>query len=148
MRGQVATEGAHIRLANRNLAAMEHLCSDHESYCEWITTTAFYRALQVVEAVFAAQGMHGTSHRRRADLLKKDRRFSHIWRHYRPLQSASTIARYLHDTETNGSYSSFADYMSPEDVIPDLVSHRLNQVEKSAAKFLSERACQTLGLGK
>ena len=42
---------------------------------EWTATVAFYQALHLIEAVFAADGHHRGSHDDRLDLLKKEPRY-------------------------------------------------------------------------
>ncbi len=67
----MSAERDHIALANVNHAALNHLLEDYARFPEWISTVAFYKAVQVVEAVFAASlGMHSNDHKgRRANLL-------------------------------------------------------------------------------
>lgn len=50
------TEADHIALANKNHDVLQHLMQDPERFPEWIVTTAFYKAVQLVEAVFANHG--------------------------------------------------------------------------------------------
>jgi len=141
------SEQARVELAVRNQAALDHLASDPEKYCEWIATIAFYKALQVVEAVFThdPDQQHGDNHGRRHGILKGKKCYSHIWKYYRPLWSASAIARYLRAPE-GPHFSSFSQYMAPDQVYPLLVGHYLHQVQMSARQFLSEDAQKKLGL--
>jgi len=144
----MANEEAHVRLALRNQATIDHLQSDVAKHSEWITTVAFYKALHIVEAMFFSQsGEHGHSHDDRANRLKREHRYSHIWKYYRPLWAASTVARYLQDTiEHKRSFNSFAEYFSAEDVKRLILNHYLRQVQKSASNFLSSRSVADLGL--
>jgi len=143
----MANEEAHVRLALRNQATIDHLRTDAPKYSEWITTVAFYKALHIVEAVFFRNGgNHGTDHEDRARRLK-EARYSHIWKHYRPLWAASTVARYLQDTiQRSGSFNSFAEYMPAGDVDRLILNHYLHQVQQSARNFLSTKSVTELGL--
>lgn len=42
-------EEAHIRLANRNQAVIDSLLPRVDEFSEWVTTTAFYKALHVID---------------------------------------------------------------------------------------------------
>jgi hypothetical protein len=131
------SEQAHIDLARHNQLLIDHLLPEIHRFSDWVTTVAFYKALHIVEAVFAANGprRHGGSHPDREQLLKGNRQYSNIWKHYRPLWAASTIARYL---EYQGSqYASFTAYMDHRRVQSEIINHRLRQVETSAQHFLS-----------
>lgn len=63
-------EGDHVALANRNHDTLYHLLEDPEKYSEWIATVAFYKALQVVEAMFAKTSRSKHDHSGRHDSLK------------------------------------------------------------------------------
>ncbi|MFH1023462.1 MAG: hypothetical protein V1809_08730 [Planctomycetota bacterium] len=130
------TEAAHIALAARNQKTIDYLLNDISAHSEWITTIAFYRALHIVEALFSKdpRARHGTSHERRDHLLKSDKRYSHIYKHYRPLWAASVVARYLEDRVH--TYGCFSEYLTPEQIKTEILGHRLCQIEKSAKKLL------------
>lgn len=51
----MASELVHIELASRNHRTLLYLLEKHDDPPEWVTTVAFYKAVQVVEAVFAAR---------------------------------------------------------------------------------------------
>ena len=138
----MATEADHLVLANKNHQALLHLVPRPEDFSEWIATIAFYKALQVVEAVFVRRGYRASDHNRRFELLKTS--FPEIYRHFRVLWQASTIARYLHDNESNRSYSQFSDYLSPARVVEKLVFRRLRPIEELAVSHLSEAGRQAL----
>ena len=130
-------EPAHIALANRSQCSLSCLINDTEDHSEWITVIAFYKALHVVEAVLARDGNHSHDHVARDATLKGNPRYDKIYRHYRPLSAAATVARYL-ASPGGQTYKSFADYLSRSDVIDQMVNHHLHQVEKSASKFLGK----------
>ncbi len=99
-------------------------------------TVAFYKAVHIVEAVFQKEGLNAsTGHSERLRTLKRDRRFTKMHEHFRPLWQASTIARYL-SNETGNDYRRFTDYMSAQDAENKMVRHRLHQLEESALGFL------------
>lgn len=130
------SERAHLALADRNQTVIDHLLQRPDECMEWIVTVAFYKALHLVEALFAHDGLgHGQSHENRDYLLKTNRRYAHIYRHYRPLWAASMVARYLYDP-AGGTYSTFADYLPPGEAKRQMVDHRLHQIEMSVAKLL------------
>lgn len=132
------SDSEHLAVAARNQELINHLLPDIHRFGEWITVVAFYRALHIVEAVFFCDhpAKHGRNHETREDMLKRTKRYQQIYKHYRTLWAASTIARYLEDHSTGTTYASFNDYMSPADVQGLILNHYLKQVEKSAAKFL------------
>jgi hypothetical protein len=66
-----------------------------------------------------------------SDRKLKERKYQKIAEHYFPLQRASVNARYLAPDKC------FDDYLSPEEVVSDLLKHHLHQVEQSAKKFLN-----------
>jgi hypothetical protein len=140
------SESAHITLACHNQAVISYLSKSLEDNSDWIATIAFYKAVHLVEAVFArSPGIrHGHSHEARDQHLKSNRCFSNIYKHYRPLWEASMVARYLADVKTGDSCRTFCDYLTPDQVVRQLLKHRLHQLERSARKFLSEKSCETL----
>lgn len=132
----MAKEADHISLANRNHDALLHLIDDSSRFTEWIATIAFYKAIHVVEAVFASRSdWHSSSHFAREKCLKKGA-YQGIWKNYYHLLNASKIARYLADS--SGSFSQFSDFMSADDVKKKLVAKRLYGVEQHALAFLSK----------
>ncbi len=126
----------HIRLAARNKKALDYLILANGPHTEWVATIAFYTALQVVEAVLVKKTGTGSSdHGDRNWRLKTGRGLGNLWKHYRPLASASRIARYLQD-DYGADYESFSSYLSSEKAEAILVKHHLAQIIKSAAKIL------------
>jgi hypothetical protein len=128
----MSSEAVHIECANRTQSTIAYLLTELDSNSPWIATAAFYKALHVVEAVFANDPSirHTSDHSTRERTLKMNRKFDNIYRHYSPLSRASLNARYLM------SHSCFDDYMPPSDVVDVLLKHNLKQVENSARKFL------------
>ena len=127
-------ENSHLALANHNQELLDKLVAEVDKFPDWTATVAFYKALHVVEAAFACENpvRHGTDHPSRERILKSDRKYESIYRHYRVLYAASMVARYMQDNQTD-----FTSYLSPQQVIDTLLKHRLNEVEKSAAKKMA-----------
>ena len=121
----MATEANHIALANKNHDVLLHLQKDVDRFPEWVTVVAFYKAVQIVEAVFVHRHGHCChGHQRRLDALKSHG-YMVLHRHYRVLWAASSVARYLYDTTNEQSYSSFSDYLSPDKVNKAILRKRL-----------------------
>lgn len=122
---------AYLAAAQRDQKVIDYLLGGPADFSEWITTIAFYKALHLVEALFAHDGKwHKKSHVSRESLLKATTRYSHIYEHYRPLWNASMVARYLLGE------SIFSNYLSPEKVRSELLNHRLTKIEKSVFKLI------------
>ena len=132
----MASENEHLECANRTHKTIEHLLADKNAHSPWVAIAAFYKALHIVEAVFANdRSVRNTSnHDEREHALKSARKYQHIYEHYSPLKRASLNARYLSEV------SQFDCYLSPDDVVAKLLKHHLHQLEKSAGKFLTNAA--------
>ena len=131
------SELEHAEQAIHNIEALKYLLEKGE-FCDWSATVAFYTALHIVEAVFYidtshSRDRHGQNHENRERILKATRSYSKIYEHYRQLQSASVIARYLRNDQVV-----FSEYMSAETVKEKLIKHHLKQLILSAGKFLSD----------
>jgi hypothetical protein len=129
----MATEGDHIRLANRNHELLLKLLADG-GFPDWAVTVAFYKAVHVVEAAFASLKVHSASHTAREEMLKRPR-FKGLWKDYSHLLTASRIARYLSSSGA-GEFHSFSDYLDLEGV-KKLVRKRLYGVEQGTLAFLT-----------
>lgn len=139
----MATESDHISLANRNHAAL--LCllrEENAAHPEWIATISFYKAVHIVEAVFATRhSRHSNCHDTRLSELKHPD-FSDLFKAYRPLYVASLVARYL---EASGArYKSFSDYMTLDSVKKTLLLRRLRAVEEQSIRFLTPSGAASL----
>ena len=136
----MAKEADHIALANKNHDVLLHLLASVDRFPEWVTVAAFYKAVQIVEAVFVHN--HGRSchgHQKRLDALKA-RGYKLMHRHYRVLWAASSVARYLYNTAQESEYTSFTDYLLPERVKKAIVKRRLYGLECEAVRLLSDVA--------
>lgn len=130
-------ESVHLDQAGHNGDVLAFLATRPELNSDWMTTVAFYKALHLVEAVLASRfGVHSPSHDSRRQLLKSERSLVHIYHHYRVLDRASQIARYLTDPATGMDVPRFADFLPPAKVVGDVVGHWLREVEKSVGKLL------------
>jgi len=136
----MSAEHDHIALANVNNDALDHLLRDYEQFPEWIATVAFYKAVQIAEAVFAHDlSKHSMGHDDRRKTLQMER-YRQLHRDYVPLLTASRIARYLEDRESGTTVSTFRQWRSPEIVRDELVMKRLRRFEQNCLPFLSDAA--------
>lgn len=148
----MASAEDHIDLANRNHNTLAFLISDYRNHSEWVATVAFYKAVQVVEAVFAeTAAAHSYGHDSRTDRLKSGR-YKGLFKDYRPLFSASLIARYLVDAKSKTlydtkppvqSFSNFESYKKPDEVLR-MIKKRLGGLESQARSMLSENSRNNL----
>jgi hypothetical protein len=139
----MATELEHLELANRNHEALRALLNAADDHPEWVATIAFYKALQILEATFAAKGLgHSHGHSKRLEIIQDARNgYTSLCKHYEALLEASEIARYLGARSSGGAgYSKFSDYMSMDRVRDKLIKKRLMNVEMHARQFLSDDA--------
>jgi hypothetical protein len=129
----MASEKVHIECANRTQLTLRQLLADKETHSPWIAVTAFYKALHVVEAVFANDKSirHTSDHSARERALKTVRRYEHIYKNYSHLYRASINARYL------PHHACFDDFLSPDQVVDQLLKHYLRQVEATVRKLLT-----------
>ena len=84
----MGTRADHLKKAEHNRSFLESI--DSKRYPDWVVTVGFYKALHVVEALFATTGKHSDNHRDRHDTLKHD--YPEIWLHYLPLYTLSRRA--------------------------------------------------------
>jgi len=131
----VPNEQDHLRLAEKNKHVIDFLSQKMDQFSDWVTNVAFYRALHLVEAVFARGNIDGRDHGNRKVILSKTTRYQKIYRHYRPLYAASRIARYLQDIDGR-DYHAFSDFMSSEEVEQEILGYHLKQIEQSVEKLL------------
>jgi hypothetical protein len=133
---------AHLAAARENQLAIDYLAEELDRFSGWTATIAFYKALHVVEALFAIDGAgvggHTDKHKIRNKVLKTTPRYQQIWRNYRELFQTSLIARYLRSDEHAPEHEIFSQYMPPEVVRRMVLNHWLRQVEKSAANLAGE----------
>lgn len=133
---------AHVAAAKLNQASLDYLLAGGDEHLPWAVTVAFYKALHVVETVFAADKQsplpHTDDHKLRNQVLKTTNRYRQLWRMYRPLWEASLIARYLRTDDNAPAYTDFSQYMNRGDVEARVLGHYLTQIETTAARLLGE----------
>jgi len=132
----MSSESEHIKLALHNIEAVDYLRARPE-FCDWAATVAFYVSVHVVEAVFFHDTKHVgfahiRNHEERERILKGTKSYENLYRHYRALQSASVIARYLRSADEKG----LCDYMNHNQVESTLIKYHLAELIKTAGKFL------------
>jgi hypothetical protein len=133
---------SHLSVVRENTATIEWLCKGDPAMPQWVVTVAFYKALHIIEAVFAADkksvARHTDDHTQRNDLLRRNNRYHNIWKHYRPLWNDSLIARYLQGSNETDAYKGFSDYMSLADVETTHLNHHLVQIVRTARTILND----------
>ena len=131
----MASEAEHIDLANSNQRLIDHLISEN-AFHDWLATVAFYKAIHVVEAVFANNlHCHSHSHADREDRLKRTTRYRAIFLNYSHLLTESRTFRYLLRP---------INRLTIEIVKSKLIYKRLYAVEQNSLPFLSDTAKGTL----
>ena len=124
----MANELDHLRLANSNQTLIDHLISEN-IFKDWLITVAFYKAVHVVEAVFAEDlNVHSSGHSGRERLLDIHTKYRSMHKDYSHLLQESRIARYLLAPPTR---------ITIEEVKSKLIYKRLYGVEQNALQFLS-----------
>lgn len=135
---------AHLAAAAENQQAIDYLSERLDDFPGWTTTVAFYKALHIVEALFAVDGAgaggHTDDHRERNRILKQTKRYQQIWRYYRELFQASLVARYLREDQSGPTYEVFSRYMPPQRVRQLVLNHWLRQLGMSAARLAGDDA--------
>ncbi len=86
----MGTRADHKDKADHNQRFLESI--DQKTYSDWAVTVCFYKAVHVVEMLFAIDGKHSDNHRDRHDILKREH--VDIWMEYLPLYAQSRRARY------------------------------------------------------
>ena len=126
----------HLAVARRNQDLIDRLLNAGNSHPEWVAVIAFYEALHIVDAVLFVDhpDKHGGNHDSRNRILKTTKRYQNLYYHYRPMFSASLVARYLE--ADHHEHRCFADYMSADRVVSTLLKHNLTQLQKSAEKLI------------
>jgi hypothetical protein len=132
----------HIALANKNHDALMYLIQDHLKFPEWITTIAFYKAVQLVEAVCVfrrGRGCSGHDERSRVIQLAPFNQ-TKLFLHHKSLRNESEVARYLYDRESKKGYSSFSDRIPAGEVVDRIIRRRLVPLEEIVVGMLGKQA--------
>jgi hypothetical protein len=119
--------GTPIEHKSKAAHNLRFLKSISDEYPDWMTTAAFYVAVQLVEQLLAERGLHSDDHHQRKSAVRKD--FPSIQRAYNALYNASLVAR----------------YDSPTDVLPvaDVKSELINKHLDAIIKFTNSRSRTT-----
>ena len=129
------TKEAHLAAAEHNQNAIDCFREKIDQFPGWIAVIAFYKAVHLVEAVFAADNhFHSRDHAARNDTLIRTARYRNLWKHYKPIWQASLAARYMN--VDGKEYPTFEKYMSPQKVEQKILNHDLRQIENSAQKLM------------
>jgi hypothetical protein len=118
------------------------LVRDHANFPEWITTIAFYKAVQIVEAVCVevrGRGCNGHESRLRILELPPFNKTC-IFKHHRSLWNESSIARYLSDRDSHATYATYADRIPPKDIVEKIIRRRLVPLEDAAVGLMGEES--------
>ena len=136
------SKASHLCVVRENTATIEWIRKAPSPMPQWVVTVAFYKALHIVEAVFAADKnspiRHADDHAQRNDVLRRENRYRHLWKHYRPLWNDSLIARYLQGNSDTDTYCGFADYMTLADVEKTHLNDHLVQIVRTARTLLGD----------
>lgn len=111
----------HLALTHHNLHVLSHLSTDKQ-YSDWVVIVAAYTGLHVLEALIFLKDdkririKHCPDHGTRENIFKSI--YPTVWKKYRPLFSASKVARYLKIEGEQGQ--TFRGYYS-DDVVCDML---------------------------
>jgi len=117
----MATEADHLQKADSNQAFLDTITDE---FPDWIATVGFYKAVHLVEALFARRGCSSHTHRQRNFMLRKNH--IEIWRDFQPLYNASKLLRYTNRT------------MPVSKVRNELIGKRLARVENAIRQELEQ----------
>jgi hypothetical protein len=126
----------HIQLAHHNDEVLEYLLKGTVGFHDWVVIVAFYKAVHLVEALFAIDGIDSSDHNSREKRLKRRKTCKPFYKDYRALREASMVARYLGGS--SGTYRHFSEYMTPQRVKDEILHEHLKNVEDATTKLMSE----------
>jgi inorganic triphosphatase YgiF len=116
----MASESNHLRKAEKNQAFLDTISDE---FPDWLAIVAFYKAVHLVEAIFARRGSPSHDHRDRNMKLK--RAHPEIWKHFGPLYKASKWLRYTDQT------------IDASEVREELIGKRLKTIESLVFRELN-----------
>jgi hypothetical protein len=93
----MGTQANHREKAEHNERFLKAI--DAKEFPDWKVTVCFYKALHLVEMLFAITSEHSVNHRDRHDKMKRG--YVHLWKEYLPLYTQSRRARYQTRTITD-----------------------------------------------
>lgn len=88
------TKHQHQTKAADNEAFADYVDLNQRAAVDWVLTVLFYAAVHYVEAYFAKQGIHSTTHTTRIASIRQDPTLRAIYRNYQELLTYSRDARY------------------------------------------------------
>jgi hypothetical protein len=118
----MATEAAHLLKAQHNQAFLGSL---DDRFPEWLAIVAFYKAVHLVEALFARSNIHSERHHERNRRLQEYH--PEIWVDFRVLYDVGRLVRY----SERG--------ISAANARKHLIEHRLSAVEATIMAKLHPR---------
>ena len=108
----------HREKAEHNQAFLDSISDD---YPDWLTTVAFYVAVELIETLAAERGCHNRNHEDRKHFVRRNCR--QIFQAYHSLYNAGLEARYEP-----------RDHALPADEVrSDLIERRLSHIRKYVA---------------
>lgn len=126
----MGTAAQHRVKAERNAAFLGTISDD---YPEWLSTVAFYTAIESLELLFAERGVHSKSHEDRKQFVRRN--FQSLQKPYNALYNASLNARYQAEEH----------WLSPDEVWSELITRRLHHVRtfvRSHSDFCKQEAVE------
>ncbi len=76
------SKASHLCVVRENTATIEWIRKAPNPMPQWVVTVAFYKALHIVEAVFAADKYspirHADDHAQRNEVLRRENRYGNI----------------------------------------------------------------------
>lgn len=136
----MASFNSHVNIVRKNHILLQAtLIPKIELHPDWTAVVAFYSALHMVEAAFyyCHPQQHFDLHTKRNEELKRTE-YSHIWKHYRPLYSASRLARYLDPGPHGGDCAVFN--IPPRKVKERLIDFELRQIQFHTQELIRKSA--------
>lgn len=88
------SKGQHSSQAEKNQRFFSQFDLNSTEFLDWMVTGVFYTALHLVDAYFATEGRHLTTHRSRQDAIAKHPVIQGVFEDYRELETTSRDARY------------------------------------------------------
>jgi hypothetical protein len=114
----MGTAAQHQHKAEHHLRFLATISDD---YPDWLTTVAFYAAVEVVEGMLATRSFHSKNHEDRKNAVRHD--FNSIYKAYHALYNASLDTR----------YQSSEHWPSAGEVRDKLIGMRLAHIRSFAA---------------
>ena len=138
---------AHVIHASRTQRTLGVLSEDIETHAEWVVTTAFYKSVHLVEAVFRLNGRRDSiDHKGRLETLRLDPRYGNFAAEFKQLYDHSCAARYLsvpndrQRPQRTRPRTLFTNYMPADRVRSTVLDRLLPNVEAECVLILGDKA--------